>query len=83
MNGPTARTVRKRRGRPPGPSNSVWPHRVVIFVTGPELQRLRELVDASGKSLSAMVHDLVSLGLEHPELLLSVETEESHKRYPE
>lgn len=61
---PTARTTRKRPGRPSGPSDSVRPHRVVTMVTGPELRRLRELADASGKSLSAVVHDFLVLYLE-------------------
>ncbi len=53
----------------------------MTFVTGPEPQRLRELVDASGKSLSAIVHDLVSRGLEHSELLLSDERKGRHESW--
>ena len=58
-----AKTGKKRRGRPPGPSGSVRPHRVVTFVTTSEFERLSEIADVSGKSLSVIVHDLVALGL--------------------
>jgi hypothetical protein len=39
----------------------------VTFVTDLEFQQLRELADASDKSLSAILHDLVSLSLERSE----------------
>ena len=58
------RARRKRLGRPPGTSKTVRPHRVVTFVTGPELRQLREISETCGESLSAIVHKLVSLGLQ-------------------
>ena len=77
MTDQATRTGRKRPGRPPGPLDSVRPNRVVTFVTGPELRRLTELADSRGKSLSAIVRDLVSLGLEQCEPLTSDESGES------
>ncbi len=61
------RNARKRLGRPLGPAGSTRSHRVVTFVTDLEFQQLRELADASDKSLSAILHDLVSLSLERSE----------------
>jgi hypothetical protein len=58
------KNARIRLGRPPGPAGTTRSRRVVTFVTDPEFERLRELADASGKSLSAILHDLVSLSLE-------------------
>ena len=53
----------KRRGRPPGPAHKARPHRVVTFVTGRELERLRQLMGQGDRSLSAVVHDLLALAL--------------------
>ena len=71
MSDRAAKTDKKRLGRPPGPPDSVRPHRIVTFVTSPEFKRLRELADTSGSSLSAIVHELVSRGLKGREMLHS------------
>jgi hypothetical protein len=38
----------------------VRPNRVVTFVTDSEFERLNELAETTGKSLSALVHDLLA-----------------------
>ena len=48
MNDRKTKTTQKRLGRPPGPPDSIRPHRVVTFVTESELRLLREIADASG-----------------------------------
>jgi hypothetical protein len=74
-----AKTVSRRRGRPSGPPETVRPHRVVTFVTDHELRHLRALTDASGRSLSAIAHDLLVLSLQHPELPLSEGRDKNHE----
>jgi hypothetical protein len=54
------RDARKRRGRPPGLAETNRSHRVVTFVTDSEFEQLQKLADASGKSYSAILHDIVS-----------------------
>lgn len=57
------RNARKRRGRPPESAETIRSHRVVTFVTDSEFEQLKKLADASGKSYSAILHDLVSPSL--------------------
>lgn len=50
----------RKLGRPPKPEDEVRNHRVVSFITEAERQKLKDLEDQSGKSLSAVVHDLLA-----------------------
>ena len=54
------RTDRQRRGRPPKPLDEVRSERVVSFVTRSEFEALARLADARGKSLSAVIHRILS-----------------------
>jgi len=53
-----------RLGRPPLPRDRARSERVVSFVTPAELDALREHADASGISVSAVIHQILSATLE-------------------
>jgi len=67
-----AKTSSKRMGRPPGRPDKIRNRRVVTMVTGQEFERLTKIADTSGKSLSAVVHQLVVSGLQQPNALNQV-----------
>jgi hypothetical protein len=52
-----------RLGRPPLPRDLARSERVVSFVTPAELDALREHADASGMSVSAVVHQILGSSL--------------------
>jgi len=61
MSAPINPTKKKRRaGRPPSSPDTVRRNRVVTMVTDAELAKLKSLVEAEGKSLSFVVHDVLS-----------------------
>jgi hypothetical protein len=48
-----------RRGRPPEPPETVRSHRVVSYLTSAEFRALSLVADREGKSLSAVVHEIL------------------------
>ncbi len=50
---------RSRRGRPPEPPETVRSHRVVSYLTSAEFRALSLVADREGKSLSAVVHEIL------------------------
>jgi len=50
-------------GRPALPRNQVRDRRVVTFLTAGEMQRLSQLADRHGVSLSHVCHELIVSGL--------------------
>jgi hypothetical protein len=50
---------RSRRGRPPEPLETVRSHRVVSYLTSAEFRALSLVADREGKSLSAVVHEIL------------------------
>ena len=52
-------TKKRRLGRPPSSPNMVRRNRVVTMVTDAELEQLKSLVKAEGKSLSLVVHEVL------------------------
>jgi hypothetical protein len=50
---------RSRRGRPPGPPETVRSHRVVSYLTSAEFRALSLVADREGKSLSAVIHEIL------------------------
>jgi hypothetical protein len=53
----------RRRGRPPSPAGSGRPRRIVTFVTVAEFEKLNEIAEREDRSLSAVVHRLLSHAL--------------------
>ena len=54
-------TERSRRlGRPPGPPESIRHKRVVTLMTDAEFEKLTKIADEKEKSVSALVHQIVS-----------------------
>jgi len=53
-----------RRGRPPEPLEAVRSHRVVSYLTTAEFRALSLLADREGKSLSAIVHQILVSALD-------------------
>ena len=49
-----------RLGRPPGDPESIRRRRVVTLVTDSEFEKLARIADEEEKSLSAMVHQIIS-----------------------
>jgi hypothetical protein len=60
MSAPINPTKKRRMGRPPSSLDTVRRNRVVTMVTDAELAKLKSLVEAEGKSLSFVVHDVLS-----------------------
>jgi hypothetical protein len=50
---------RSRRGRPPEPPETVRSRRVVSYLTSAEFRALSLVADREGKSLSAVVHEIL------------------------
>ena len=50
----------RRLGRPPGAPESIRRKRVATLVTDAEFEKLTKLADEEDKSVSAMVHQIVS-----------------------
>ena len=48
-----------RRGRPPEPVGAVRSHRVVSYLTSAEFQALSLIAEREGKSLSAVIHEIL------------------------
>jgi hypothetical protein len=55
---------RSRRGRPPEPLETVRSHRVVSYLTSAEFRALSLVADREGKSLSAVVHEILISAVE-------------------
>ena len=55
--------VRQRSGRPPKPTGEVRSERLVSFVTADEFDNLIRLADAKGSSVSAVIHEFLSVAL--------------------
>jgi hypothetical protein len=51
---------RRRLGRPPNAPESVRHKRVVTLTTDAEFEKLTKIAEESGKSVSAMVHEIIS-----------------------
>ena len=61
MTGKTASDARKpRRGRTPFPPAVSRHKRIVTFVTGDESAQLERLAEGQGKSISAVVYEILS-----------------------
>ncbi len=52
--------VRPRLGRPPGEPETVRRNRVVTMVTDAELRKLSERAQDKNRSLSAIIHEILS-----------------------
>ncbi len=50
----------RRLGRPPGPPESIRRNRVVTLLTDAEFEKLTKIADKKDKSVSALVHQIVS-----------------------
>jgi len=57
---PENTATRRRLGRPRHPSGVAHRNRVVTMVTDAELEKLATVANREGKSLSALVHQIVS-----------------------
>jgi hypothetical protein len=55
---------RSRRGRPPESLETVRSHRVVSYLTIAEFRALSLVADREGKSLSAVVHEILISAVE-------------------
>ena len=53
-------STRRRLGRPRRPAEVARRNRVVTLVTDAELEKLEILAERKGKSLSALVHQIVT-----------------------
>lgn len=51
---------RRRLGRPPGTPESIRHKRVVTLMTDAEFEKLAKIADENEKSVSAMVHQIIS-----------------------
>ena len=49
----------RRLGRPPGTPESVRRNRVVTLMTDAESEKLTKIADKEGKSVSALVHEVL------------------------
>ena len=58
-----ARDESARRGRPPDPPETARSHRAVTYLTGAELEALTRVADREGKSLSAIIHEILASAL--------------------
>ena len=56
----TGKKRRHRLGRPPGAPASVRSKRVVTLMTDAEFEELAKAADENEKSVSAMVHQIIS-----------------------
>jgi hypothetical protein len=54
---------RPRGGRPPAPKDRVRSHRIVTFVTPPQMEQLNKLAERRESSMSKLVHELLSESL--------------------
>lgn len=54
------------RGRPTEPLETVRSHRIVSYLTGSEFQALSRIADREGKSLSAVVHEILVSAVDLP-----------------
>jgi hypothetical protein len=50
----------RRLGRPPGTPESIRRKRVVTLMTDTEFEKLTQIADEKEKSVSAMVHQIIS-----------------------
>ncbi len=50
----------RRLGRPPGAPESIRRNRVVTLMTDAEFEKLTRIADEEEKSVSAMVHQIIS-----------------------
>lgn len=56
-----------RRGRPPRAPETARSHRAVTYLTGAELDALTRVADREGKSLSALIHEILASALDRAE----------------
>lgn len=65
-------TERAQRGRPPLPKGQVCEHRVVTFLNDGVRQRVSDLANRDGKSISQTCRDLITSAID------SIDTQEKH-----